>query len=568
MANLEQLREALRGAYVLERELGHGGMATVYLARDLKHDRLVALKVLRAEIAATVGAERFRREITLAAGLQHPHILAVFDSGDSGGALWYTMPYVDGESLRDRLRRERQLPMDQAIRIIRSAAAALDYAHRHGVIHRDIKPENILLTRDGDVLVADFGIARVLGAADEALTQTGISVGTPAYMSPEQAAGDRELDARTDQYSLACVLYEMLAGEPPFTGPSAQAIIARRFSETARPLERVRETVPLPAARAVARALARVPADRFATVAEFSRALEPSTAASSETHASVRNWPPRWNRHRAAFLALGGFILGLGVLFAWRGSNRPSTTPVDDSAVVRIAVLPFDNVGDSADAYFADGITDAVRGKLAGLPRLEVTASTSSNQYRRSIKTPQEIGRDLGVQYLLVGRIRWARQPGVASRVQVSPELIRTGSASTAWQQPFDAALTDVFQVQADIAARVAGALGIALGATERTALGERPTADLVALRCPASRGVQLLAEAGRGRYTSRNCRLPVGGGAGLRFRRCVGSTGRDARPWSPGWEWAVASTPWRTWPPIEPFVSPPIVPMVTSPPR
>ena len=297
-------------------------MATVYLAQDLKHDRLVALKVLRAEIAATVGAERFRREITLAAGLQHPHILAVFDSGGTGGALWYTMPYVDGESLRDRLRREHQLPMDQALTIIRSAAAALDYAHRQGVIHRDIKPENILLTRDGDVLVADFGIARTL-TGGEALTETGLAVGTPAYMSPEQAAGDRELDARTDQYSLACVLYEMLAGEPPFTGPTAQAIIARRFSETARPLERVRETVPLPAARAVARALARGSGRSICDGSRVLASREPSTGASSETHASVRNWPPRWNRHRAGFLALGGFILGLGVLFAWRGSNRP-----------------------------------------------------------------------------------------------------------------------------------------------------------------------------------------------------------------------------------------------------
>src|SRR5206468_7054096 len=218
----EGLRDALADRYTLERELGRGGMAVVYLAHDLRHDRSVALKVLLPELAATLGPERFQREIHFAARLQHPHILTVLDSGEAAGQLWFTMPYVEGESLRTRLRRERQLPVEEALRIATETARALDYAHRQGVMHRDIKPENILLTKDGDTLVADFGIARALAGADERLTETGMSVGTPAYMSPEQASGDKAVDARTDVYSLGCVLYEMLAGEPPYTGPTAQ----------------------------------------------------------------------------------------------------------------------------------------------------------------------------------------------------------------------------------------------------------------------------------------------------------------------------------------------------------
>jgi eukaryotic-like serine/threonine-protein kinase len=224
------LQEALRDRYALERELGRGGMATVYLARDLRHDRPVALKVLHPELATTLGPERFLREIRLAARLQHPHILSVYDSGEAAGRLWFTMPYVEGESLRDRLRREGQLPVADTVRLTREVALALDFAHRHGAVHRDIKPENILLV-DGQALVADFGIARAVGAGDERLTETGLSLGTPAYMSPEQAAADKNVDARTDIYSLGIVLYEMLAGEPPFTAPTAQAMMARRMLE-------------------------------------------------------------------------------------------------------------------------------------------------------------------------------------------------------------------------------------------------------------------------------------------------------------------------------------------------
>ena len=238
------LRAALVDRYVIERELGRGGMATVYLARDLKHGRFVALKVLSPALAASLGADRFLREIELAARLQHPHIVPVFDSGDAAGVLWYTMPYVEGETLRARLDRERQLPLDEAVRIASEAARALEYAHQHGVLHRDVKPENLLLTTDGSTLVADFGIARSWNETD-GLTATGLVVGTPGYMSPEQAAGERTLDARSDVYALGSVLYEMLAGEMPYSGPNAQAILAKRLSE---PVPRLSTTRDVPAA--------------------------------------------------------------------------------------------------------------------------------------------------------------------------------------------------------------------------------------------------------------------------------------------------------------------------------
>ncbi len=485
---VERLHEALRDRYAFERELGRGGMATVYLARDLRHDRPVALKVLHPTLAATLGPDRFLREIKLAARLQHPHVLTVHDSGEIAGAasqppvLWFTMPFIEGESLRDRLGREKQLPLDEALRIVREAADALSYAHRHGVIHRDIKPENILLS-DGHALVADFGISKAIGVeSEQQLTETGLTLGTPAYMSPEQAAGAKDLDARTDIYSLATVLYEMLAGAPPFAAPTPQAMIARRFQETARPLREVRDSVPERVEEAVHRALARTPADRFATVAQFAEALLPtSTAATVQTRTPTRGPSATAGRPKVAAMALGlGFLIGLGVLFAWRRSHS-GESPKGSRL---IAVLPFENVGDSTDEYFADGVTDAVRGKLTAIPGLEVIAGGSSSEYKKSAKPLAQIARELGVGHLVVAKIRWARTADGASRVQVSPELVQIpadGSPVTRWQQPFDAALTDVFQVQADIAGRVVQALGVALADSTRRQLAERPTADLAA---------------------------------------------------------------------------------------
>src|SRR3989441_5188149 len=241
---LARLKAALADRYAIERELGRGGMATVYLARDLKHGRLVAIKVLRPEIAAALGPERFLREIEVAARLTHPHILALHDSGQTGGSLYYVMPYIEGESLRDRLEREGQLPLEDALRITREVASALGYAHSHDVVHRDIKPENILLS-GGEAVGADFWVARAITqAGGRGLTETGISVGTPAYMSPEQASGQSRIDGRADIYALGCTLYEMLAGEPPYTGPSAQVVITKRFTDPVPSVRRLRETIP------------------------------------------------------------------------------------------------------------------------------------------------------------------------------------------------------------------------------------------------------------------------------------------------------------------------------------
>ena len=268
---------ALASRYTLEREVGRGGMATVYLAQDTRHRRRVAIKVLQPELAAVLGAERFLREIEIAARLSHPHILPLHDSGEVDGHLFYVMPYVEGESLRARLDREHQLPVDDAVRLAQQVASALDYAHRRDIVHRDIKPENILL-QEGHALVADFGIALAVSAAGgERLTGTGLSLGTPYYMSPEQAMGERNIDARSDIYALGCVLYEMLAGEPPFTGPSAQAVVARILTEQPRDLTAIRESVPRPLERAVGKALARIPADRYSTAARFGEALERAT---------------------------------------------------------------------------------------------------------------------------------------------------------------------------------------------------------------------------------------------------------------------------------------------------
>jgi eukaryotic-like serine/threonine-protein kinase len=470
--------EALQERYTLERELGRGGMATVYLAIDRKHKRPVALKVLRPELALSLGPERFRREIEIAARLQHPHILTVHDSGETAGRLWFTMPYVEGESLRDRLLRQKQLSMEDGLRITREVLQALEYAHQHGIVHRDIKPENILLGPDGSTLVSDFGIARALTAADDRLTSAGLAVGTPAYMSPEQAGGDQDVGPASDLYSLACVLYEMLVGQPPFTGPTPQAILARRLSGMPPTLRAVRPTAPAAVENALTRALSPVPADRFASAADFARAFS-GIGVGSEPRATQVTPPSRGRRSRARALglaALGLVAIATGVLLQ-RG-YRPKE--LGTGAPVRIAVLPFENLSRAEDEYFVDGLTDEVRGRLADVPALSVIARTSSNEYRRTTKTPGQIGKELGVQYLLGGTVRWDKADGL-SRVRVSPELVRASDASTRWRRSFDAPMTDLFSMQGQVASQVAQALELALGAKEVKRLDEKPTASLAA---------------------------------------------------------------------------------------
>ena len=470
------------GPYRVLRVLGQGGMATVYLARDERHHRAVALKVLHPELASLLGPQRFAREIEVEANLTHPHILPLYDSGEAAGRLYYVMPFIEGESLRDRLNRETQLPVEDALQIAREVADALAYAHGQGIIHRDIKPENILLS-GGHALVADFGIARVLGQAEGGhLTQAGMAIGTAAYMSPEQARAAEHIDGRTDVYSLGCVLYEMLAGELPYAGPTAQAMMAKRHTDPVPRVRRVRPSIPESVDEAVTMALSPLPADRPATAAEFARALQAGPPVSSSRPSALL--PGARGRRRelpvAAVTLVLGFLIGLGVLFAWRRGYRD----VEGTGGKVLAVLPFENLGDSADAYFADGVANDVRTKLSRIKGLVIIARSSSNEYRHTTKPPQEIARELGVDYLLTATIQWERAAGGASRVRVTPELVdvRPGRAPhTRWGQQFDAAMTGVFAVQADIADRVAAALDVALGDSARRQLAERPTQNLAA---------------------------------------------------------------------------------------
>ena len=446
-------------------------MATVYLARDLKHRRPVALKVLNPALAVSLGADRFLREIELAARLQHPHILTVFDSGDAAGALWFTMPYVEGESLRDRLRRERQLPLADALRIATEAARALDFAHQHGVVHRDIKPENLLLTTDGSTLVADFGIARAVDQTGE-LTETGIVVGTPAYMSPEQAAGVRELDGRTDIYSLACVLYEMLAGEPPYTGLNPQALLAKRLSEPVPQLGTTRQ-VPPAVERTVTRALARVPADRYPSAGEFARALqgndEPTTRVAPAT--GSRTFVRRAAVAIGVILALAG-----GAVLAAR-LRSPAGGATDRTVPASTAVLPFADLSPAKDQeYFSDGLTEELITALSRVEGVRVAARTSSFQFKGRQVDVRDVGRRLDVGSVLEGSVRRS-----GNRVRISAQLVSARDGYQLWADSYDRELADVFAVQEDIARAIIAALRVRLGVKGNEALHARPTADIEA---------------------------------------------------------------------------------------
>jgi eukaryotic-like serine/threonine-protein kinase len=418
---LERLKAALADRYALERELGRGGMATVYLAHDLRHDRPVALKVFHPQLGTELG-ERFLREIRVAARLGHPHILTVHDSGEADGLLWYTMPVVDGESLRQRIRREGPLPVEEAVRIGRSVAEALDFAHSHGVVHRDIKPENILLF-GGEPMVADFGIALAMDTADQdRLTQTGLSVGTVAYMSPEQAMGGARLDGRTDIYSLGCVVYEMLAGEPPYTGPTPQAVIARRLMSPPPPLAAVRD-VPDALELAVYKALARNAADRFPTARDFARALA-DAAASPRTTVPVTVTRARRRRVPKVLAVAALLALAVAAGLAWLTFGRSSVSAPPSAN--RLAVLPFSVPAAGQFGYLVEGMVDLLSrnlnrvGEQTTVDPGRVMSMLGADEKRgvQDAERGRDIARRLGAGRYVLGRVHAA-----GSRLRIQAQL-------------------------------------------------------------------------------------------------------------------------------------------------
>jgi serine/threonine protein kinase/tetratricopeptide (TPR) repeat protein len=436
---VERLRGALSQSYTIDRELGRGGMATVYLAQDCKHERLVAHKVLHPELAASLGPDRFLREIKVAARLNHPHILALHDSGEADGFLYYVMPYVEGESLRERLDREHLLPVEEAVHHARAIASALDYAHRQGIVHRDMKPENVMLY-EGEAMVMDFGIAKAVSAAgSETLTQTGMMVGTPAYVSPEQAAGEVNLDGRSDQYSLACVLYEMLSGERPFTGPTPQAVMSKRFTETAKPLRAIRNMIPESVERAVTKAMATDADGRYKSSALFAQAL----------------------------------------------ASGSLTTPTDTQTLAQqtvstaksIAVLPFVNAtADPENDYFADGMAEEIINALSKIQTLRVASRIVSFALKGKNEDLGEVGRKLHVSTVLDGTVR-----KMGNRLRVTAQLVNVADGYQLWSERYDREMEDIFAIQDDISSAIVKSLRVILSEDEKKAMGQARTENLQA---------------------------------------------------------------------------------------
>jgi tetratricopeptide (TPR) repeat protein len=458
---LHQLQTALAGRYRVERELGMGGMAVVFLAMDERHDRHVAVKVLRPNLTPVIGSDRFLQEIAIAARLTHPHILPLHDSGEAAGFLFYVMPYVEGESLRGRLTRERVLPVGESLRIAREVADALAYAHTHGIVHRDIKPENILL-ESGHAVVSDFGVARAIGAAaGDRLTSAGVALGTPAYMSPEQAAGESIVDARTDLYALGCTLYEMLAGQPPFTGPTAESVVHQHIVAAPTPVTAIRPSVPASVAAALDRALAKEPADRFATAAEFTAALE----APTETHPM---FPGLRARHGRAMLVAGAAALAVGgwIALAVRRSS-PATVELAATPPERtVAVLPFRTVGPGVELW-REGLVDLLSTNLDNVGTLRaIDSRTLLSRWRKrageesgeaALATALQVARETGAGFGVVGSVI-----GLGPNVRLTAKIYRVPGGEVMGEGraegPQDSILPLVDALSVEILKRVLGA--------------------------------------------------------------------------------------------------------------
>src|SRR5688572_8090044 len=472
-----RLAAALADRYRLERRLGEGGMAIVYAAEDVRHRRQVAVKVLRPELCASLGAERFLREIEIVAGLRHPHILPLYDSGEADGFLYYVMPLVEGETLRARIERDRQLPIDDALRFGREVADALSYAHARGVVHRDIKPENILIESDHAV-VADFGIAKAVAAAGHrtTLTRSGMAIGTPAYMSPEQAAGDADIDGRSDLYSLACVVYESLAGQPPFTGVTTESLVRQHMVAPPPPVTQFRPAVPGAVSDALMRALAKAPADRFNPVGQFSAAL----AQPTHTSPVAPTAPIPALRPTRRLVALGLGLTLVAAVVAWLLASRAgfgTTSGVEERSV---AVLPFDNIsGDTSVVPLLLGVHAEMVTQLTKLGGLKVASRTSALEYRDTEKSDREIASELGVATLLRGTIQRS-----GNQVRFSVALADAPQGKELWAESYDRPYTteSLFEVQGDIARQVAASLRVQLSAQQQQQISRAPTTNVAAL--------------------------------------------------------------------------------------
>ncbi|MDQ6829543.1 MAG: protein kinase [Gemmatimonadota bacterium] len=470
------LSAALADRYRLESPLGEGGMATVFLAQDLRHDRQVAVKVLKPELAEALGAQRFLKEIRVTASLQHPHILPLYDSGNANGVLFYVMPLVRGESLRERLSRGAAFTIQDTTRLIGQVAGALDFAHRQGIIHRDIKPENILL-QDGEALLADFGIAlAVIGSAESRMTRTGLSIGTIQYMSPEQAAGQRDLDARSDIYSLGAVAYEMLAGAPPLTAATPRAMIAKLMTESPVSLRTVRRDVPVSVDDAVLRALAKEPADRFASARDFGDALAASSSSGSGDVEFHRAQGALGRRGRRLIALASIVVVIMGGFVFMRGKIAARSAPIVAHAPIRsLAILPLANhSGDSTQDYFAEGMTDELTAAIATISALRVTSRGSAMQFHGAARpSTLVIGKALNVDAIVEGSV--AR---LGDKVRITAELIDARADTNIWTRSFERKSSDVLALQADLATAIAREINVRLTATEQSRLASAPTVN------------------------------------------------------------------------------------------